>query len=54
MMGTEKADPDPLPRTPVPGSPAPADPARQRDRRLDEELDETFPASDPVPVRHET
>jgi len=23
------------------------------DRRLDEELDETFPASDPVPARHD-
>lgn len=27
--------------------------ARKEDARLDEELDETFPASDPVPYRHD-
>jgi hypothetical protein len=53
-MGKEPAEPNSLPDTQSPKSPVPPDPARKQDRRLDEELEETFPASDPVPVRHET
>ena len=30
------------------------DEARRRDQRLDEELDETFPARDPIPWRHDS
>lgn len=26
----------------------------KEDERLDEELEETFPASDPIPVRHDS
>jgi hypothetical protein len=28
--------------------------AEKQDQRLDEELAETFPASDPIPVRHDS
>jgi hypothetical protein len=31
-----------------------ADAAEKADERLDEELDETFPASDPIPYRHDS
>lgn len=39
--------------TPPPPGDADAD-AEKDDRRLDEELDETFPASDPIPIRHDS
>lgn len=46
------------PRTPAPGLPADeaheADSAKKADERLDEELEETFPASDPIPYRHDS
>lgn len=52
------------PRTPTPDPPAEeaeeaeeadaADAAVKADERLDEELEETFPASDPIPVRHDS
>jgi hypothetical protein len=41
---------------PPPGTPAPrppeVDPARRQDEELDQELDGTFPASDPLPWHH--
>jgi hypothetical protein len=52
-----------LPRTPLPADEVPAsDPktptdaeaAEKESERLDEELDETFPASDPIPFQHDT
>jgi len=48
------------PRTPTPDVPADADQAeaaeeaKKADERLDEELEETFPASDPIPYRHDS
>jgi hypothetical protein len=39
-----------------PGTPAPSpetEALEKEDERLDEELDETFPASDPIPYRHD-
>jgi hypothetical protein len=46
------------PRTPAPALPPPetggADAAEKADERLDEELEETFPASDPIPYRHDS
>ncbi len=39
--------------SPKPASGADAAEAEKQDQRLDEELDETFPASDPVPYRHD-
>jgi hypothetical protein len=51
------------PNTPAPnGTSPPAGPqappppeqnSQSEDQRLDEELDETFPASDPIPYRHD-
>jgi hypothetical protein len=43
------------PRTRMPDAP-PADEteAEKADERLDEELEETFPASDPIPYRHDS
>jgi len=38
---------------PMPAAPD-AESAEEQDRRLDEELAETFPASDPIPVRHDS
>ena len=37
----------------APSPPADAESADKADQRLDEELDETFPASDPIPYRHD-
>ncbi len=31
-----------------------AEAAEKADERLDEELEETFPASDPIPYRHDS
>jgi hypothetical protein len=46
------------PRIPTPDPPAveanEAEAAEKADERLDEELEETFPASDPIPVRHDS
>jgi hypothetical protein len=49
---------DPRTQTPAtdapPGAPAPSpetETIQKEDERLDEELDETFPASDPIPYR---
>jgi hypothetical protein len=44
--------PLPPPGTEAPRSPEEVEPARTQDEQLDEELDETFPASDPVPWHH--
>jgi hypothetical protein len=47
---------DPKTRAPA-GAPDPeaeVESAQEQDRRLDEELAETFPASDPIPVRHDS
>jgi hypothetical protein len=44
---------DPRTRRPDPPADA-ADAAEKADERLDEELEETFPASDPIPVRHDS
>jgi hypothetical protein len=43
------------PPTPPPGDDDAAAEAaiRRQSERLDEELDETFPASDPIPIRHD-
>jgi hypothetical protein len=39
-----------------PATPSPTEPrgpaARERDRELDQDLKDTFPASDPVPPKH--
>lgn len=50
--------PAPGPMTPATAPPNPAEPAmglpgRNQEQRLDEALDETFPASDPVSTRIE-
>ena len=51
---------DPAIRAPDADAPATSPPASdaesvdEQNRRLDEELTETFPASDPVPVRHDS
>lgn len=51
---------DPRARAPEANAPATAPPEadvespEKQDRRLDEELAETFPASDPIPVRHDS
>jgi hypothetical protein len=46
------------PRTPTPdpqaGKADEAEAAEKADERLDEELEETFPASDPIPYRHDS
>jgi hypothetical protein len=49
------------PRAPTPAQPPPKaeeaekpEEAEKADERLDEELDETFPASDPIPYRHDS
>ena len=56
-MEYRKPDPETavVPDAPVPATTRPeaARPARELDARLDEELDETFPASDPIPYRHD-
>jgi hypothetical protein len=39
--------------TPEVAAPAPPPSREHQEERLDEELDETFPASDPVPYRHD-
>jgi hypothetical protein len=47
--------PKPEPAAPAAEPPTPeAGSAEEQDRRLDEELAETFPASDPIPVRHDS
>lgn len=45
-----------MPTTPLPEPAVPQTQSEhdQEDHRLDEELDETFPASDPVPYRHDS
>jgi hypothetical protein len=48
---------DPRTRTPdaPPDGSQPEDTdAEKADERLDEELEETFPASDPIPYRHDS
>jgi hypothetical protein len=49
---------DPRTRTPDPppdtGHADEAEAAEKADERLDEELEETFPASDPIPYRHDS
>jgi hypothetical protein len=45
------SDPATRPEQPQPSSGA--EEAKKEDERLDEELDETFPASDPIPYRHD-
>jgi hypothetical protein len=42
------------PRTPTPDDADAAEAAEKADERLDEELEETFPASDPIPYRHDS
>jgi hypothetical protein len=43
------------PKAPATAPPPPdLESAEKQDRRLDEELAETFPASDPIPVRHDS
>jgi hypothetical protein len=50
------------PATPAPNADAPASPppvsdaesVNKQNKRLDEELAETFPASDPIPFRHDS
>jgi len=47
---------DPRESTPGAGADPPrteAEELEHEDERLDEELDETFPASDPIPFRHD-
>jgi len=46
--------PEPLPATPVRPLATDVKDDHRQDDRLDEELDGTFPASDPVPWQHET
>jgi hypothetical protein len=46
---------DPKTKVPLPAAAVPEpESAEEQDRRLDEELAETFPASDPIPVRHDS
>jgi hypothetical protein len=51
-MDPKKPVPLPPPGTPAPRPPAEVDPARRQDEELDQELDGTFPASDPLPWHH--
>ncbi|HEV7985207.1 MAG TPA: hypothetical protein VGP20_03505 [Steroidobacteraceae bacterium] len=53
-MDSIKRPPEPRTQPDPPQPSSDADEAEKNDERLDEELDETFPASDPIPYRHDS
>ena len=52
-MDPIKRPPEPRTQPDPPQPSGDADEAEKKDERLDEELDETFPASDPIPYNHD-
>jgi hypothetical protein len=52
-MDPVRPPPGPATRPEQPQPSSDAEEAKKEDERLDEELDETFPASDPIPYRHD-